>query len=374
MTWITYLKQYDYLIVGAGLFGSIFAREATDRGKRVLVIDRRKHIAGNIYTRDVNGIHVHEFGPHIFHTSQEYIWNYVTRFASFNNFTLRTKASFAGKIYSLPINLYTMHQIWPDVITPSDAVSKLASEVRPNPNPANLEEHMLAQVGPTLYEMFVKGYTEKQWGRPATQLPASIVKRLPVRLTMNDRYFHDSHRWEGIPIGGYTKLVENMLVGIEVKLGVDYLADRAALNALADKVVYSGPIDAFFGYSEGHLEYRSLRFETEELQGDFQGNAIINYTEGAIPFTRIVEHKHFEFLENEHTVITREFPAPYTGKNEPYYPVNDAVNNAIYDKYRKLTAGVPNVIFGGRLANYRYYDMDMTVGNALMQVGKELNS
>lgn len=368
------VKQYDYLVVGAGLFGSIFAREATDRGKRVLVIDRRNHIAGNVYTRDMGGIHVHEYGPHIFHTSQEYIWNYVTRFAAFNNFTLRTKASYGGRLYSLPINLYTMHQIWPDVITPADAIAKLASEVRPNPNPANLEEHMLAQVGPTLYEMFVKGYTEKQWGRSATQLPASIIKRLPVRLTMNDRYFHDSHRWEGIPIGGYTKLVENMLVGIEVKLGIDYLKDRVQLNELAHKVVYSGPIDAFFDYAEGHLEYRSLRFETEERAGDYQGNAIINYTESSVPYTRIVEHKHFEFKDTEHTVITREFPAAYTGSNEPYYPVNDAINNAIFDRYRERTASVTNVIFGGRLASYRYYDMDMTVGNALTQVEKEFGA
>jgi UDP-galactopyranose mutase len=367
------MPKYDYLVVGAGLFGSIFAREATDRGKRVLVIDRRNHIAGNIYTRDVDGINVHEYGPHIFHTSQEYIWNYITRFAEFNNFTLRTKAMFGGHVYSLPINLFTMHQIWPDVVTPADAIAKLATEVRPNPNPANLEEHMLAQVGPTLYEMFVKGYTEKQWGRLATQLPASIIKRLPIRLTMNDRYFHDSHRWEGIPIGGYTRMVENMLHGIEVKLGIDYLNDRAALNALASKVVYSGAIDTFFDYSEGRLEYRSLRFETEKLPGDYQGNAIINFTESHVPYTRIVEHKHFEFQNTSHTVITREYPAAFTGTNEPYYPVNDVTNNSIYDRYRERTAGISNVIFGGRLASYRYYDMDMTVGNSLSVVKRELS-
>lgn len=365
------MKPYDYLVVGAGLFGSIFAREATDRGKRVLVIDRRNHVAGNVYTREVSGIHVHEYGPHIFHTSQEHIWKYMTRFASFNNFTLRTKASFRGRLYSLPINLYTMHQIWPDVVTPADAVAKLASEIRSNLNPANLEEHMLAEVGPTLYEMFVKGYTEKQWGRSAAQLPVSIIKRLPVRLTMNDRYFHDSHRWEGIPIGGYTQLVKNMLHEIEVKLGIDYLIERESLNALADKVVYSGPIDSFFDYAEGHLEYRSLRFETEEHIGDYQGNAIINYTEREVPYTRIVEHKHFEFKDTDHTVITREYPTVYTGTNEPYYPVNDANNNAIYKSYCERAAGIKNVIFGGRLANYRYYDMDMTVGNALTMVEKE---
>lgn len=364
--------KYDYLVVGAGLFGSVFAREATDCGKRVLVIDKRDHIAGNCHTPMVEGIPVHAYGPHCFHTSQKYIWDYVNRFASFNNFTLRVKAHSGGKLYSLPINLTTMHQVWPDVLTPEQARARIEEQRVSIEKPANLEEHMLAQVGPTLYEMFVKGYTIKQWGRDPKELPALIIKRLPVRFTMNDRYYHDSHRWEGIPIGGYTDMVANMLADIEVRLGIDYLKDRAALREIAEKVLYTGPIDAYFGYALGRLEYRSLRFEHETLQGDFQGNAIINYPETCVPFTRCVEHKHFEMIDTPSTVITREYPQDYTGSNEPYYPINDEANNALYARYRMLADLEPGVLFGGRLSSYKYYDMDASLGAALTLARKEL--
>jgi UDP-galactopyranose mutase len=367
--------SYDYLIVGAGLFGSIFAREATDRGKRVLVIDKRNHIAGNCHTEVVEGIPVHKYGPHIFHTSQPYVWEYVNRFADFNHFSLRTRAHYQGRLYSLPINLSTIHQVWPDILTPSQAEAKLAAETAPfaSLKPANLEEHALSQVGPTLYEMFIRGYTAKQWGRDPKELPASIIKRLPVRLTMNDRYFHDSHRFEGIPIGGYTAMIARILDGIEVRLNADYLLDRAAWDALSAKTVYTGPIDALYDHCYGHLEYRSLRFEEERWEGDFQGNAIINYTEESVPFTRIVEHKHFEFLQTPHTIITREYPALFQETKEPFYPVNDDANNALYARYRDLAERESRLIIGGRLGNYRYYDMDMTVANALSMAKAELD-
>lgn len=362
------MHKYDFLIVGSGLFGSIFAREATDRGCKVLVIDKRNHIGGNVYTEMIDGIPVHKYGAHIFHTSQEYIWNYVNRFATFNHYTNRVKAISAGRLYSLPINLFTMHQIWPDVITPAQAEARLNEERQQIENPRNLEEHMLAQVGPTLYKLFVEGYTRKQWGRDPKDLPASIIKRMPIRLNMNDRYFHDSHRWEGIPIGGYTPMIEKLLSGIEVRLEVDFLEDRQGLEGLAERIVYSGPLDALFGYSEGRLEYRSLRFEHEALSGDFQGNAVVNYCDSDVPFTRILEHKHFDLLDIPNTIVTREYPASYTGSNEPYYPINDDINNAMHDIYRSLGMELSKYIIGGRLANYRYYDMDMTVGNALAAV------
>lgn len=368
MTRFYEVHKYDFLIVGSGLFGSIFAREATDRGCKVLVIDKRNHIGGNVYTEMIDGIPVHKYGAHIFHTSQEYIWNYVNRFATFNHYTNRVKAISAGRLYSLPINLFTMHQIWPDVITPAQAEARLNEERQQIENPRNLEEHMLAQVGPTLYKLFVEGYTRKQWGRDPKDLPASIIKRMPIRLNMNDRYFHDSHRWEGIPIGGYTPMIEKLLSGIEVRLEVDFLEDRQGLEGLAERIVYSGPLDALFGYSEGRLEYRSLRFEHEALSGDFQGNAVVNYCDSDVPFTRILEHKHFDLLDIPNTIVTREYPASYTGSNEPYYPINDDINNAMHDIYRSLGMELSKYIIGGRLANYRYYDMDMTVGNALAAV------
>jgi len=365
--------MYDYLIVGAGLYGAVFAREATDRGKRVLVIDKRKHIGGNCHTEIIDSIPVHQYGPHCFHTSQDYIWNYVRKFADFNHFSLRTRANFKGKLYSLPINLSTMHQVWPEVVTPSQAAAKLAAETAPyiGINPSNLEEHALSQVGPTLYEMFIKGYTTKQWGRDPRELPSSIIKRLPVRLTMNDRYFHDSHRYEGIPIGGYTAMISNMFKGIDVRLGVDYLIDREELKKVSKKIVYTGAIDAMYDFCYGKLEYRSLQFEHEMLDGDFQGNAIVNYTEDTVPYTRIVEHKHFEFLNLPHTIITKEFPSALNQSLEPFYPVNDSANNALFDKYRERAEFEKNLILGGRLANYRYYDMDATVANALSAIRKE---
>ena len=366
--------KYDYLVVGAGLFGAVFAREATDRGKRVLVIDKRNHVAGNCHTEIIEGSPVHKYGPHCFHTSQSYIWDYVRRFADFNNFSLRTRAHYKGHLYSLPINLSTIHQVWPDILTPSQAEAKIAAETAPYSDlkPTNLEEHVLSQVGPTLYEMFIRGYTTKQWGRDPKELPASIIKRLPVRLTMNDRYFHDSHRYEGIPIGGYTLMVQKILDGIEVRLGEDYLTNRDQWDALAQKTVYTGPIDALYDYCYGRLEYRSLRFEEEVYRGDFQGNAIINYTEESVPYTRIVEHKHFEFLNTEATVITREFPKVFTGDSEPFYPVNDAKNNQLHEQYKERAKGEKRLIIGGRLGHYKYYDMDMTIANALAIAKSEL--
>lgn len=366
------MQKYDYVIVGSGLFGAIFAREATDRGRKVLVVEKRNHIGGNVYTENIDGIPVHKYGAHIFHTSQEYIWNYVNRFATFNHYTNRVKALSQGRLYSLPINLFTMHQIWPDVLTPAQAEARLAEERVTIDKPSNLEEHMLSQVGPTLYKLFVEGYTRKQWGREPRDLPASIIKRLPIRLTMNDRYFHDSHRWEGIPIGGYTPMMEKLLEGIEVQTEVDFMADRRMFERMAGQIVYSGPLDALFCFTEGRLEYRSLRFEHERLPGDFQGNAVVNYCDADVPFTRILEHKHFDLLDIGNTVITREYPSDYTPGNEPYYPINDESNNAIHEKYKQMAGSLGNYIIGGRLANYRYYDMDMTVGNALATVSKFL--
>ncbi len=366
------MQKYDYVIVGSGLFGAIFAREATDRGKSVLVVEKRSHIGGNVYTETIDGIPVHKYGAHIFHTSQGYIWNYVNRFATFNHYTNRVKAISGGRLYTLPINLFTMHQIWPDVMTPAQAAARIAEERHDIENPSNLEEHMLSQVGPTLYKLFVEGYTRKQWGREPRDLPASIIKRLPIRLTMNDRYFHDSHKWEGIPVGGYTPMMEKLLEGIEVRTDVDFMSDRKALERMAGQVVYSGPLDALFCFAEGRLEYRSLRFEHQSLAGDFQGNAVVNYCDSDVPFTRILEHKHFDLLDIGNTVITREYPAEYTGKNEPYYPINDDANNSVHETYKALAGKLDKYIIGGRLANYRYYDMDMTVGNALATVNKYL--
>lgn len=363
------MKKYDYVIVGAGLFGSIFAREATKLGKSVLVVERRAHIAGNVYTEETEGIPVHKYGAHIFHTSQKYIWDYVNQFAEFNNYSNRVKALVNGRLYSLPINLLTMHQVWPEVITPADAEAKLTQERVYIENPSNLEEHMLSQVGPTLYKLFVEGYTRKQWGRSPRELPASIIKRLPVRLSMNDRYFHESHRWEGIPVGGYTNLVNNILEGIEVQTEVDFMIDRSLLERIATSIVYSGPLDQLFNYSEGRLEYRSLRFQHERHEGDYQGTAVVNYCDESTEHTRIIEHKHFAQLTLGHTIITKEYPAEYNN-NEPYYPINDGDNNQVHDSYKRLIEKMPNYIIGGRLANYRYYDMDMTVANALTTVSK----
>ena len=358
------MSKYDYLIVGAGLFGCVFAREAADKGKRVLVIDKRGHIAGNIYTEEVEGINVHKYGAHIFHTSDKTVWEYVNRFAEFNNYINCPVARYKDELYNMPFNMNTFSKMW-GIRTPAEAkeiIERQRAEAGIT-QPKNLEEQALSLVGRDIYEKLVKGYTEKQWGRRATELPAFIIKRLPVRFIYDNNYFND--RYQGIPMGGYTRMCEKMLSGIEVRLGVDYFADKAELDALADKVLFTGMIDEYFGYRYGELEYRSLRFESETLDCDnYQGNAVVNYTEYEVPYTRVIEHKHFEFGAQPKTVVTREYPAVWHKGDEPYYPVNDDRNNALYAKYKALADAEPHVIFGGRLGMYRYYDMDDTVSAA----------
>ena len=358
------MSKYDYLIVGAGLFGCVFAREAADKGKRVLVIDKRGHIAGNIYTEEVEGINVHKYGAHIFHTSDKAVWEYVNRFAEFNNYINCPVARYKDELYNMPFNMNTFSKMW-GIRTPAEAkeiIERQRAEAGIT-QPKNLEEQALSLVGRDIYEKLVKGYTEKQWGRRATDLPAFIIKRLPVRFIYDNNYFND--RYQGIPMGGYTRMCEKMLSGIEVRLGVDYFADKAELDALADKVLFTGMIDEYFGYRYGELEYRSLRFESETLDCDnYQGNAVVNYTEYEVPYTRVIEHKHFEFGAQPRTVVTREYPAVWHKGDEPYYPVNDDRNNALYAKYKALADAEPHVIFGGRLGMYRYYDMDDTVSAA----------
>ncbi len=369
--------MYDYLIVGSGLFGATFAREATDAGKKVLVIDKRPNIAGNVYTEDVEGIHVHKYGAHIFHTNDRKVWDYVTRFADFNRFTNSPVANYKGELYSLPFNMYTFNKMW-GVVTPEEARAKIDEQrAEITGEPKNLEEQAVSLVGRDIFEKLVKGYTEKQWGRDCKDLPAFIIKRLPVRLTFDNNYFNALY--QGIPIGGYTKLVERLLDGIEVRLSCDYLADRASLDALAKKVVYTGPIDAYFGYRLGTLEYRSVRFETELLDmPNYQGNAAVNYTDRETPYTRIIEHKWFEFGKDEDgndlpkTVISREYSSEWKKGDEPYYPVNDAKNSALYEAYKRLAQAEEKVIFGGRLGEYKYYDMDQTVAAALRLAEGEL--
>ncbi len=369
--------MYDYLIVGSGLFGATFARQAVDAGKAVLVIDRRPNIAGNVYTEDIEGIHVHKYGAHIFHTNDKVVWDYVTRFADFNRFTNAPVANYKGELYSLPFNMYTFNKIW-GVVTPEEARAKIDEQRREiTGEPKNLEEQAISLVGRDIFEKLVKGYTEKQWGRDCRDLPAFIIKRLPVRLTFDNNYFNALY--QGIPIGGYTKLVERLLSGIEVRLNCDYLSDRAALDALADKVVYTGPIDAYFDYRLGTLEYRSVRFETELLDmPNFQGNAAVNYTDRETPYTRIIEHKWFEFGKDADsndlpkTVISREYSSEWKKGDEPYYPVNDEKNGALYAEYKKLADAEAKVIFGGRLGEYRYYDMDQTIAAALSLAKREL--
>ncbi len=363
--------KYDYLIVGAGLFGAVFARQAHDAGKRVLVIDKRHHIGGNIYTEETAGIQVHKYGAHIFHTNSARAWDYVNRFASFNNFVNSPVANFKGELYSLPFNMYTFNKMW-GVITPDKAEQKIDAQRKAAgiTEPKNLEEQAISLVGVDIYEKLVKGYTEKQWGRPCNELPAFIIKRLPVRFTFNNNYFNALY--QGIPIGGYTAMVEKMLEGIEVRTGIDYLTDREALCDIADKTVYTGAIDAYFGFCRGALGYRSVRFETEVLDTpNYQGNAVINYTDAETPYTRIIEHKHFAFGTQEKTVISREYSLEWTVGEEPYYPVNDEQNNALYEEYRLLAEKEKNVIFGGRLGQYKYYDMDAVVLAALDAAEKE---
>ena len=372
------MATYDYLIVGAGLYGAVFAREATDAGKKVLVIDVRPNVAGNVYTKDVEGIHVHKYGAHIFHTNNAQVWDYVTRFATFNRFTNSPVANFHGELYSLPFNMYTFNKMW-GVVTPEEAAAKIEEQRREAgiTEPKNLEEQAISLVGTDIYQKLIKGYTEKQWGRPCTELPAFIIKRLPVRLTFDNNYFNALY--QGIPVGGYTKMVENMLDGIEVRLGVDYLANKDELDALADRVVYTGAIDAYFDYKLGPLEYRSVRFENELLdKPNFQGNAAVNYTDRETPWTRIIEHKWFEFGKDDEgndlpkTVISREYSSEWKPGDEPYYPVNDEKNGKLYEQYRQLAEGETKVIFGGRLGEYKYYDMDAVIASALDRAGKEL--
>ncbi|OUP24874.1 UDP-galactopyranose mutase [Gemmiger sp. An194] len=365
-------KQYDYLIVGAGLYGAVFARELTKAGKTCLVIDKRDHIAGNIYTHEMEGIQVHQYGAHIFHTNNKEVWDYLNQFAVFNRYTNSPIANYKGEIYNMPFNMNTFNKMW-GVITPAEAAAKIEEQRKANytENPRNLEEQAINLVGVDIYEKLIKGYTEKQWGRPCTELPAFIIKRLPVRLTYDNNYFNALY--QGIPVGGYTAMVAKMLEGVEVRLGQDYLADKASWDALADKVVYTGPIDAYFAYKLGVLEYRSVRFETEVLnETNYQGNAVVNYTDAKTPYTRVIEHKHFEFGTQEKTVISREYSAEWKLGDEPYYPVNDEKNSALYAKYKELAAGEENVIFGGRLGEYQYYDMDKVVEVALNRVCAEL--
>ena len=367
------MKHYDYLVVGAGLFGAVFARQAHDAGKSVLVIERRDHIAGNVYTEAVEGINVHVYGAHIFHTNNRQVWGYVNRFAEFNRFTNSPVANYHGELYSLPFNMHTFNKMW-GVVTPQEAQAKIEEQRKAAgiTEPKNLEEQAISLVGTDIYEKLVKGYTEKQWGRPCTELPAFIIKRLPVRLTFDNNYFNALY--QGIPMGGYTKMVENMLAGIEVKLGVDYLADKAAWDALADKVVYTGPIDAYFDYKLGALQYRSVRFETEVLDmPNFQGNAAVNYTDRETPWTRIIEHKWFEFGDQPKTVISREYSSEWKPGDEPYYPVNDTKNGELYQRYAKLAEKEEKIIFGGRLGEYKYYDMDAVIASALACAEKVLN-
>lgn len=370
--------MYDYLVVGSGLFGAVFAHEAHKKGKKVLVIDKRNHIAGNVYTQEQEGINVHIYGAHIFHTNLKHVWNFVTRFAEFNRFTNSPVANYKGELYSLPFNMYTFNKMW-GVITPEEAAAKIEAQRQAVgiEVPRNLEEQAISLVGTDIYEKLIKGYTEKQWGRPCTELPAFIIKRLPVRLTFDNNYFNALY--QGIPVGGYTKLVANMLEGIEVRLGEDYLTHRAELNQLAKKVIYTGPIDAYFDYKLGALEYRSVRFENETLdKPNFQGNAAVNYTDRETPYTRIIEHKWFEFGKDAQgndipkTIISREYSSEWQVGDEPYYPVNDDKNGQRYQAYKQLAEQEDKVIFGGRLAEYKYYDMDTVIDSALKMAEEEL--
>ncbi len=364
--------KYDYLIVGAGLFGAVFAERAKAAGKTVLVVDKRGSVGGNIYTEQIEGIQVHKYGAHIFHTNDKRVWEYVTRFAEFNRYTNSPVANYHGELYSLPFNMYTFNRMW-GVITPDEAKAKIEEQraAAGITDPKNLEEQAISLVGTDIYERLVKGYTEKQWGRPCTALPSFIIRRLPVRFTFDNNYFNALY--QGIPIGGYTAMIERMLEGAEIRLNVDYLENKAELDALADKVVYTGPIDSYFNYCHGYLGYRSVRFDTEILDTDnYQGNAVVNYTDRETPFTRIIEHKHFEFGTQPKTVISREYSQEWQPGIEPYYPINDEENGMLYAKYKELADREEKTIFGGRLAQYRYFDMDAVVASALDVAEREL--
>ena len=373
------MYMYDYLVVGSGLYGAVFAHEAKRKGKKVLVIDKRPNIAGNVYTEKVEGINFHKYGAHIFHMNNEKIWKYVNQFATFNRFTNSPIANYKGELYSLPFNMYTFNKMW-GVVTPEKAMAKIEEQRQEiKGEPKNLEEQAISLVGRDIYEKLIKGYTEKQWGRDCKDLPSFIIKRLPVRLTFDNNYFNALY--QGIPVGGYTKMVENMLEGIEVRLGVDYLENKEELDKLADKVIYTGPIDAYFNYSLGTLEYRSVRFENEVLDiPNYQGNAAVNYTDEETPWTRIIEHKWFEFGKDEEgndlpkTIISKEYSSEWKPGDEPYYPVNDEKNSSLYQKYKELASKEEKVIFGGRLGEYKYYDMDQVISMSLNLVDNIFHS
>ncbi|SKA87543.1 UDP-galactopyranose mutase [Clostridium sp. USBA 49] len=367
------MKEYDYLIVGAGLFGSVFAYEAKKRGKRCLVIDKRSHIGGNIYCENIEGINVHKYGAHIFHTNDKEIWDYVNSFVEFNRYTNSPVANYKGELYNLPFNMNTFYALW-KVKTPKEAKEMINKQVEEAgiKEPKNLEEQAIKLVGRDIYEKLVKGYTEKQWGKRATELPAFIIKRLPVRFTFDNNYFND--RYQGIPIGGYNVIIEKMLDGVDVKLNINYFENKNELDNIAGKIVFTGMIDEFYNYKFGELEYRSLKFENEIVDIDnYQGNAVINYTEYEIPYTRIIEHKHFEGTESSKTVITREYSSKWRKGDEPYYPINDDKNNSLYLKYKELADKEKNIIFGGRLGEYKYYDMHHVIRKALDTIKKEFN-
>lgn len=364
--------KYDYLIVGSGLFGSIFAYEANKRRKKVLVIDKRNHVGGNIYTKEVEGINVHEYGAHIFHTSNKEVWNYIQQFAEFNRYTNSPIANYKGEIYNMPFNMNTFNKLW-GVVTPEEAKAKINEQIKESGimEPQNLEEQAISLVGKDIYKKLIKGYTQKQWGRPCTELPSFIIKRLPVRFTYDNNYFNDIY--QGIPIGGYTQIIEKMLDGIDIKLNCDYFEHREELELLAEKIVFTGMIDQYYDYKLGTLEYRSLRFETELLDKEnYQGNAVVNYNEYEVPYTRIIEHKHFEYGTQSKTVITKEYPSTWSKGDEPYYPMNDDKNNELYSKYKKLADKEDNVIFGGRLGMYKYFDMHNVIAEALKCVKEVL--
>lgn len=370
------MKKYDYLVVGTGLYGAVFAHEAKRNGKSVLLIDKRSNVAGNVYTEKVEGIDFHKYGAHIFHTNNKMVWDYITKFAEFNRFTNTPVANYKGEIFSLPFNMFTFNKMW-GVVTPDEAIAKIneqRGEIKGEPR--NLEEQAISLVGRDIYEKLIKGYTEKQWGRDCKELPAFIIKRLPVRLTFDNNYFNA--RYQGIPIGGYTKMVENLLEGLEVRLNTNYFDNKAEFDEMAEKIVYTGPVDEYFGYKLGILQYRSVRFENELLdKPNFQGNAAVNYTDRETPWTRIIEHKWFTFGKDENgndldkTIISREYSSEWKRGDEPYYPVNDEQNNALYAEYKKLSDSETNVIFGGRLGEYKYYDMDQVIAAALEATGRE---
>lgn len=364
--------MYNYLIVGSGLFGSIFAYEAKKKGKKCLVIDKRNHVGGNIYTENVEGINVHKYGAHIFHTSNKEVWEYIQQFAEFNRYTNSPIANYKGEIYNMPFNMNTFNKLW-GVVTPEEAKVKINEQIKESgiTEPKNLEEQAISLVGKDIYEKLVKGYTQKQWGKPCNELPSFIIKRLPVRFTYDNNYFNDLY--QGIPIGGYTQIIEKMLDGIDVRLNCDFFEYREELSNIAEKIVFTGMIDQYYDYCYGELEYRSLRFEEELLDADnYQGNAVVNYNEYEVPYTRIIEHKHFEYGTQDKTVITREYPATWKKGDEPYYPMNDDKNNALYAKYKALADKENNVIFGGRLGMYKYFDMHHVIAEALKCVKEEL--